>query len=178
MAGGFSAGLSRKEPIRVVRYNSEEKKEVIEIENSVNDTSHFVVEKGTVIVVPHVLIADKEFDYNLKRVPGDNIFYPTIDDNVYVIGAVSLPGAFEFKPHYTYKEYVSLAGPIHDAKMKSIKLIRPDGKKMRVKRTTNINPGDTLVVPQRYWKPETVVGWITTVTSLTLSTLVLTDQFK
>ncbi|MBI2339386.1 MAG: SLBB domain-containing protein [Deltaproteobacteria bacterium] len=178
MAGGFSVGLSAKTPIRIVRFNGEEKKEIIEVENSRDEMAGFEVKKGDAIVVPHILIADKEFDYNLKRIPGDNIFYPTIDDNVYVIGAVSLPGAYEFKPHYTYKEYVSLAGPVRDAKMRSIRLIRSNGKKLRVRKSTTINAGDTLVVPQRYWKPEVVAGWLGTVTNLTLSTLVITDRFK
>lgn len=177
LAGGFSSGLSKKEPIRVVRYNRDEKKEVIEIENSNKEIKLFKLKKGDVVVIPHILIANKEFDYNLQRIPGDNIFYPTVDDNVYVVGAVSLPGAYEFKPHYTFKEYVSLAGPLKLAKLKKIKIIRRDGKKVKAKKNTNINAGDTIVVPQRYWTPASTVSWLSTLTSLTLSTLVLVDRF-
>lgn len=178
MAGGFATGLSLQEPIRVIRYNSDEKKEVVEVRNSPDEIAHLMIQKGDVVVIPHILIADKEFDYNLKRIPGDNIFYPTIDDNVYVVGAVLSPGAHEFKPHYTYKEYVNLAGPLKYAKMRSIRVLRPDGKKIHAKRTTNIHVGDTIIVPQRYWKPETVASWLGTLSSLTLSTILITDRFK
>jgi len=178
LAGGFSTGVSLHQPIHVVRYNDDEKKELIPIENTSSNLKNFVVKKGDVIVVPHILTADKEFDYDINRLPGDNIFYPSNDDNVYVIGAVSLPGPYSFQPHYNYKQYVNLAGPTHDAKMRSIKILHHNGKKVVASNKVIINPGDTIIIPQRYWKPETVAGWLSTLASLTISTILISDRFK
>lgn len=178
LAGGVTSGLSTTSPIRVIRYNDREEKEVLEVTMEPDILKNFMVKKGDVVVLPHILIADKEFDYNLRRIPGDNIFYPTIDDNVYVVGAVSLPGVYEFKPHYSYKEYVNLAGPVQSAKMRQIKVLRPNGKKISAKSNTNINPGDTIIVPRRYWKPEVAASWLSTVTSLVLSTFLIYDRVK
>lgn len=175
LAGGFSTGLSHQQPIRIIRYNMQEKKQVIPVENSPESLKNFIVLKGDVIVVPHILITDKEFDYDINRLPGDNIFYPSNDDNVYVIGAVSLPGPYAFQPHYTYKQYVNQAGPLKDAKMRHVKIVRPNGKKVVAFNKVIINPGDTILIPQRYWKAETVVGWLATLSSLFLTGFLVYD---
>ncbi len=178
MAGGFASGVSRQDTIRVVRFGAEEKKEILEVSSSKQDLSKFTIQKGDVIVIPHVLLKSNTFDYTLNRIPGDNIFYPTVDDNVYVMGAVLQPGAFPFQPNYSYKEYVSLAGATQHSKMKRIKLIKKNGEQVKLSVNTVINPGDTILVPQKYWRAETVASWLSTVASLTLSSLIITDRLQ
>lgn len=176
MAGGVVSGFSEEQPIRVVRFNQEENKEVLQLDYSKENLKTFKIKKGDVVVVPHVLLADKTFDYNLKRIPGDNMFHPTVDDNVYVMGSVLQPGAFPFEPNFSYKEYVSLAGATEKSKMKSIKIVRRNGEKIVATASAVINPGDTIVVPQKYWKAETIASWLGTITSLTLSSVLIEDR--
>lgn len=177
MAGGLAAGYSSKTPIKIVRYNQEEQKEIIEVEYSKKNLRSFMVQKGDVVVVPHILITNKSFDYNLKHIPGDNIFHPTIDDNVYVIGAVENPGPYAFQPHMTHKEYMSLAGLTDDARLTGTKIIkRGEKRKKRITKNTIINPGDTIVVPTNNWRATTIIGWVSTITSLTLTTVLIYDQ--
>lgn len=178
MAGGFTSGRSMKDPIRVVRYDSHEKKEIIEIENTGAAIKDFKVQKGDVIVIPHLLLSEKKFDYAVNRIPGDNIFYPTMDNNVYVVGAVLNPGAYTFQPNYSYKEYVNLAGPTRNIGVKSVKILRRDGSKVRVGKATLIQPGDTLVIPEQRFKPEVMIALVSSVLSVTLSSLVLVDQLR
>jgi len=178
LAGGFAGGLSKQDPIKVVRFNSSEEKVLLDVKNETVELDRFKVQKGDVIVIPHILLKDNQFDYNLNRIPGDNIFYPTVDSNVYVMGAILQPGAYPFQPNFTYKEYVSLAGASQFSKLNSIKIIRRSGERLMAKHSSVINPGDTIVVPQRYWRPETVASWLSTVASLTLSTILIQDKLS
>lgn len=178
MAGGFTTGRSLKDPIRVVRYDDNEQKEVIEVENSASSLKAFKLVKGDIVVVPHLLLTDKKFDYNPNRIPGDNIFYPTMDNNVYVIGAVVTPGPYTFQPNFSYREYVNMAGPTRNIGKHSIKVFRRDGKKIRVSQNTIIQPGDTLIVPESKFKTEVLIGIAASVVSLALSSVILVDQLK
>lgn len=177
LAGGFSLGLSSKEPIRIVRFNGEEKKEIIPIDSSADALKGTVVRPGDVIVVPHLLLSKKKFDYNVNRVPGDNIFYPTVNDNVYVIGAVLQPGAYAFQPSFDYQDYVSQAGPQNSASLRRAKLLKANGKKVVLKKSTEINPGDTIIVPTRAVTAANFITWFGTLTSMALTTFVFVDRF-
>lgn len=176
-AGGFTVGRSLADSIRVIRYDESEKKQILEIENTDAAMERFDVQKGDIIVVPHVLIADKKFDYNIQRLPGDNIFYPTINDNVYVAGAVSMPGPYGFQPSFSVSNYVSQAGPSDHASIKRVKIISPNGKKRTAKKTDQINPGDTIVVPSKAITASNFISWFGTLTSMALTTFIFVDRF-
>lgn len=177
LAGGFTVGRSLKDSIRVIRFNEQETKEVIEVKNHDQDLKKFTVEKGDIIVVPHVLITKNTFDYDVASIPGDNLFYPSSDDQVYVTGSVLHPGPYPFQPHSKAADYVSLAGAHKDSKIKNLKIIKTDNKKrMQVTKNTIINPGDTIYVPGRYWRAETVAQWLSTLSSITLSSIVIVDR--
>lgn len=176
-AGGYTTGRSLEQNLRVIRFDGS-KKLILEVQNDKASQERFTLLRGDIIVVPHILTDDKKFDYSVNRIPGDNIFYPTVDANVYVVGAVLTPGPLDFEPSFNYRQYVNMAGPTADAKRGHIKIVRSNGRKLMAKEDTVINPGDTLIVYQKYWKPETVVSWLSSLTSLTLSTLVITDRFK
>lgn len=175
MAGGLATGFSRKQSIRVVRYNKNEEKEVFEV--NANETAQFVVKIGDVVVIPHMLLANKKFDYNVQRIPGDNIFYPTINDSVYVIGSVHMPGPYTFQPNFNYQDYVGLAGPTNNASIKRTKILKANGKKVRAKKKMEINPGDTIIIPSKALTATKFITWFGTLTSMALTTFVFVDRF-
>ena len=177
MAGGLATGHSLKQPIRIVRYDQDEKKEVIEVPFSKEASRETTILPGDVVVIPHILLAEKKFDYNLKRIPGDNLFYPTLNDKVYVAGAVSMGGAYPFQPSYVVKDYVNLAGPQDSASLGRLKIISADGKKRSVSRTASVNAGETIIVPSKAITTGNFVAWFGTLTSMALTTFVFVDRF-
>lgn len=179
IAGGYTSGLAKKDSIRIIRFNSEEKKQIIEINpKNQKEVNSFRILSGDIVVVPHLLIADNKFDYNVSRIPGDNIFYPTINDNVYVIGSVTVPGPYTFQPTLKYRDYISLAGPTNGSNLKRVKVLSFDGKKYKAKKVDKINPGDTIIVPSKNFTFKTVLGWFNTLTGTTLTSLLLYDRLK
>lgn len=177
LAEGFAMGRSKQAPIRVIRYDSNENKQVLEIEDSPEAFKKFIVQMGDIIVVPHYLLKNHKFDYNVRRLPGDNVFYPTLNANVYVIGAVTSPGPYPFQPSLTYQDYLSMAGPQNLGGLRGAKVITADGKKLRAKKSIQINPGDTIVVPQKYVTASNFVTWFATLTNMALTSFIFYDRF-
>lgn len=177
MAGNFASGHSTLESIRVVRYDDQEKKEIIELASDKDSLNKFFVQKGDVVIIPHILIAKNKFDYDLKRIPGDNIFYPTIDDNIYVIGNVSQPGPYSFIPQYNVRQYINMAGPYKNSKEKRVKIINRDGKIKFANGKESINPGDTIIVPEKVVTWSKFLTYFSSLSSVALTSFVFWDRF-
>lgn len=160
LAGGFSVGIAKESPIRVVRF-IDDKKNVIEVASNDTEMGAFDIQNGDIIFIPHMITEKNEFDYDVPKLPGDNIFYPSYEDRVFILGGVTQPGAYPFNPYYRLSQYLSLAGGttlMHNSKMS---LISPDGKSRKLSQkdrdTIIINPGDTIKVGERRIAPE---GWV------------------
>jgi len=177
LAGGFTVGLDQKTPLKVVRYRGYEDKEVIEVPAQVPEMRRFQVQDGDVVVVPHKFLTKHEFDYNLKKLPNDNIFYPAYETRVFVIGAVRAPGAFDFNQYYNVRQYLTLAGGTTTmAKNGKIKVVTVDGKTYKAKDgnyASEVNPGDTIVVPEKSIPTSFWIGLLPTIASLGLSTVAI-----
>ncbi len=177
LAGGFTVGLDAQDTIKVVRYGKGTEKQILPVPTQANDMSHFEVEDGDVIIAPHKFLAGHEFDYNLKKLPNDNIFYPSYEDRVFVIGAVRIPGAYDFNQNFDIRQYLTLAGGTNNlAKNGSIKVVTPNGKTNKAKNGIYegvINPGDTIVVPEKAVPNSFYIGLLPTVASLGLSATAL-----
>ncbi len=158
MVGGFSPGISPNSPIKVIRF-ANSVKEVLNVENTLDAFRNFRLQNADVVVAPHFLTDKKKFDYNLASLPGDNrLFYPSYDERVHILGAVSAPGPYPFSPYYEVRQYLTLAGGTTKlAKSRKLKIIHSDGKTERANNTSSINPGDTIIVPERYMAPESFV---------------------
>jgi polysaccharide export outer membrane protein len=97
-----------------------------------------------------------ELSHNTPLRDGDTIFVPRAE-SVYVSGHVRNPGAYALQQrNTTVLQALSLAGGITEhGSANRILLIRmePGGKKeLRVKMNDLVKPGDTLVVPERYFE--------------------------
>ncbi len=179
LAGGFTPGVAKSNPIKIIRISSGEK-QMLDMENTDTERLAFNIQKGDVVVVPHSLTVNKKFDYTVLSYPGDNgLFYPTTEERVFVLGAVRSPGPISFNPNYNIRQYLTLSGGTTKlAKTRSVKVISADGRAVRASQNLGINPGDSIVVPERYLAPESilslVLGLTTSVLGITTTVLTLT----
>src|SRR3989442_11543894 len=75
------------------------------------------------------LIVEKDDVQDILLENGDVLTLPIVEDKVYVIGEVKTPGAVDFRPDLTPREYVALAGgPTNRAKVRNVFVTFRDGK--------------------------------------------------
>jgi len=183
LAGGFSIGAASDSPIRVIRF-VDGIKEVIEVGPTQTEMTAFAIQNGDVIFIPHMITEKNKFDYDIPKLPGDNIFYPSFEDRVFILGGVIQPGPYTFNPYYRLPQYLSLAGGTSKMHTGNIWIIDPDGNQRKLKKSEMnniiINPGDTVKVGERRIAPE---GWVAIIMgiasfglSATATVLALTDR--
>ncbi len=81
---------------------------------------------------------------------GDVLMVPSRKEEVYVIGAVNFPGPYPFYPNLHAIDYAGFAGSNEKAvKHTKIRVVRAGGKQTIKGHNTPINPGDTVVIPER-----------------------------
>lgn len=98
---------------------------------------------------------------NLPDVPledGDKITIPRLPSTVDVLGAVNQQSAYIYKPERSVKDYLTMAGgPSRAGDIEAVYVVRADGTISGQQTgwlapnlmSANINPGDTVVVPQK-----------------------------
>jgi len=91
---------------------------------------------------------------NLELRDGDTIFLPRAE-TIYVFGQVKNPNNYAIQKNMTVLQALSLAGGVtENGAMNRIKVIRiVNGKKeeIKAKLTDIVQPGDTIIVPERYF---------------------------
>lgn len=158
LAGGFNAATAMKEPIRVIRFeNGEKTVHEVPIDNA--DMKNFSILTGDVVVIPNIVTKGTKFDYNVAAIPGDQPFYPSYEDRVFVLGGVATPGAYPFSPYYTVNQYVTLAGGLNERGKAKYKVVTVDGKSHNAKPNSRVNPGDTIVIKQSWMSPAAWMGF-------------------
>jgi protein involved in polysaccharide export with SLBB domain len=98
---------------------------------------------------------------------GDEIVIPTVRRSIFVEGAVTRAGSYEFNPQFGISEYVSRAGGRTRTarELTDSSLIRPSGVVVPYRADAIVAPGDTIVVPERnFTRPEIVQIAVATVT--------------
>jgi protein involved in polysaccharide export with SLBB domain len=169
LAGGLSNSVTKAEPAKVIRYVNGEKT-VDDVRMNDISFSSFVVRNGDVIFIPSSITAGREFDYNVASIPGEQVFYPSYDDRVYVLGAVPSSGAYSFNPFFTVSKYIALAGGYTDLASGDIRVTTMKGETIKVSKNQKINPGDTIVVGRRIMRPIEWVSFAMSLSSFGLST--------
>ncbi len=168
LAGGFTAGTSMKEPIRVIRFEGGEK-EVNEVPIEKEQMKDFTILNGDVVVIPNIMTQGTKFDYNVGAIPGDQTFYPSYEDRVFVLGGVLVPGAYPFSPYYTLNQYITLAGGLNERGKPKYTVTTIEGKTRKVKPDERVNPGETIVVKQSWMSPAAWMGFALGIASFGLS---------
>ncbi len=85
---------------------------------------------------------------------GDTIFVPRAE-SIYVFGQVRNPGAYALQQrNTTVLQALSLAGGVADrgstSRIRIVRIVDGHKKEVRVSLTDVVQPGDTLIVPERY----------------------------
>lgn len=168
LAGGFNAATAMKEPIRVIRFKDGEKL-VEEIPIDKNAMDQFSILNGDVVVVPDIVTKGTKFDYNVASIPGNQPFYPSYEDRIFVLGGVAAPGAYPFSPYYSVNQYITLAGGLNDRGKGTFKVITLDGKTHKARPSERVNPGDTIVVKQSWMSPASWMSFALGIASFGLS---------
>lgn len=106
---------------------------------------------------------------------GDILVIPSVEDVVYVEGAVNSPGAILYQPELGALSYIGLAGgPTDRASMGRVKVRRPNGDIISANGNPEIRRGDAVIVPEvtlRWWQDYLTIG--TAVTSVVIAWLTI-----
>jgi polysaccharide export outer membrane protein len=95
-----------------------------------------------------------QLSQNIALRDGDTVFVPRAEF-VYVFGEVKNPGSYGIQNETTVLQALSLAGGVteHGAmnRIRIVRIVNGAKKELRVKLTDVVQPGDTIVVPQRFF---------------------------
>ena len=92
---------------------------------------------------------------NIALRDGDTIFVPRAE-SIYVFGQVKAPGAYALQSAETsVLQALSLAGGVSDRgatnRIKILRVVNGEKVELKVKLTDLVQPGDTIVVPEKYF---------------------------
>jgi polysaccharide export outer membrane protein len=93
-------------------------------------------------------------EQNLALGDGDTIFIPRAE-TIYVFGQVKSPGAYPIQRDTTVLQALSLAGGVNDrgatGRIRIVRLEKGKKQEIRVKLDDRVRPGDTVIVPERFF---------------------------
>jgi polysaccharide export outer membrane protein len=91
---------------------------------------------------------------NVALKDGDTIFVPRAE-SVYVFGQVKNPGAYSIQRNTTVLQALSLAGGVNErgatGRIKIVRIEKGQTVEIKVKLTDLVRPGDTIMVPERFF---------------------------
>lgn len=93
---------------------------------------------------------------NIPLRDGDTVFIPRSDPTrIFVSGQVRTPGAYSITENTTVLQALTLAGGVTESaainRLRIMRIVDGKQKNLTVKITDVVQPGDTLVVPERYF---------------------------
>jgi polysaccharide export outer membrane protein len=91
---------------------------------------------------------------NIELHDGDTIFVPRAE-SAYVFGQVKTPGAYSIQKDTTVLQALSLAGGVTENgamnRIKVVRLVNGQKTELKVKLTDLVKPGDTIIVPEKFF---------------------------
>jgi polysaccharide biosynthesis/export protein len=91
---------------------------------------------------------------NMELRDGDTIFVPRAE-LIYIFGQVRTPGSYGIQKDTTLLQALSLAGGVTlngaIGRVKIVRIVDGEKKELKVKLTDVVHPGDTIIVPERYF---------------------------
>ena len=95
------------------------------------------------------LLVEKDETQNVLLQNGDVLTLPVAEDKVYVVGEVKSPGAQDYRPELTPREYLALAGgPGNRAKVKATTVTFRSGRTYAMAEAPPLEPGAVVTVPE------------------------------
>jgi len=95
-----------------------------------------------------------EFSKNTVLADGDTVIVPRAE-SVYVFGQVKAPGAYALQQgNTTVLQALSLAGGVLDrgstSRIRVVRMVNGEKKEIKVSLSDVVQPGDTIIVPERF----------------------------
>jgi len=104
----------------------------------------------------HRLLVEKDETQNIAIQNGDVVVLPVFEDKVYVVGEVKTPGAQDYRPDLTPREYLAAAGgPSSRAKMRAATVTFRNGRTYAMAEAPPVEPGAVVTVPEvavKWWQ--------------------------
>ena len=124
-----------------------------ELRNLLRDLTSVEPVGRMVIDLPQILAGNQSRDIMLRD--GDTLTIPAVNNSVNIIGEVQLASSYRFNPALTVDEYIEMSGGMKGkADEERIYIIRANGSVVKpnsswfsVSADTQLQPGDTIVVP-------------------------------
>jgi polysaccharide export outer membrane protein len=112
-------------------------------------------EEGAEIIRASIAdFAAGSLEKNVELRDGDTIWIARAE-SIYVFGQVRSPNAYSIQKETTVLQALSLAGGVTENaatnRITIVRIVDGEEKKIRVKLTDIVKPGDTIVVPERYF---------------------------
>jgi protein involved in polysaccharide export with SLBB domain len=102
------------------------------------------------------LLVERDDTQNVLLQNGDVLTVPVVEDKVYVVGEVRAPGAQDYRPDLTPREYVALAGgPGNRAKVAATMVTFRNGRTYPMADAPPLEPGSVVTVPEvavKWWQ--------------------------
>jgi protein involved in polysaccharide export with SLBB domain len=112
----------------------------------------------------HRLLVDKDETQNVALQNGDLLLLPVVEDRVYVVGEVKSPGAHDYRPDLTAREYVTLAGgPSNRAKVARTVVTFRNGRTYPMAEAPPLEPGAVVTVPEvavKWWQDYALIAQV------------------
>jgi protein involved in polysaccharide export with SLBB domain len=102
------------------------------------------------------LLVERDDTQNVLLQNGDVLTLPVVEDKVYVVGEVRAPGAQDYRPDLTPREYVALAGgPGNRARVAATMVTFRNGRTYPMADAPPLEPGSVVTVPEvavKWWQ--------------------------
>jgi polysaccharide export outer membrane protein len=111
-------------------------------------------EANEVIRVSLKALESGDLSKNVALRDGDTIFVPRAE-SVYVFGQVKNPGLYPMQPEMTVLQVLALAGGVTTTaavnRARIVRFVDGEKKELRIRLNDVVQPGDTVVIPARYF---------------------------
>ena len=104
----------------------------------------------------HRLLVEKDETPNITLQNGDVVILPVVEDRVFILGEVKIPGAQDFRPDLTPREYVALAGgATNRGRLDNSVVTFRNGRTYAMADAPPLEPGAVVTVPEvavKWWQ--------------------------
>jgi polysaccharide export outer membrane protein len=136
--------------------------------------SYIRKENGSIIPVDlEALLVRRDFTADHPVEVGDTIVVPQKRHSIVVEGAALRPGVYPFNPRFTAQDYVGISGgPNKNAQPPgTYRVISPSGSVANWSPDLKLEPGDTVLIPERSFSRAEVVGLVLSGAGLLLTSV-------
>jgi hypothetical protein len=135
-------------------------------------TESYILRNGQIVPVDlYALVMLKDFQADKPVELGDTLVVPFKRRNILVEGAVFAPGSYPYNPTFGVEQYLSLAGGRNRfaQDLSDVRVVTPNGQMKDYQPDLKVEPGSSLVVPERNFSRSELVGIFLAAAGIVLS---------